>query len=99
MTFTLSGQFLGKKRAVTWQDEVLSGDSYVLDIVRILAKSLEGVPVGPSGGFSYTVRDHLRDPISAGIIIRRAFNLFGPANVRYEGDRSEPPTYEEGVVY
>jgi hypothetical protein len=77
----------GQVRCVTWDNGTLGGDLDMVQLVREESLALNGIQIGPHEG-PYTVRNHLREPISASLVIR---GLLEPDSVRHTGDVPERP--------
>jgi hypothetical protein len=72
--FTITGipYYSTSVLAVTWRDGVLSGDAALVSLIEGRARALEGTSVGPEEG-PYTLHEHLRDPLSALMLMRACF--------------------------
>lgn len=91
--FTVAVRYLDKERKIKWDKGVLSGDPALVLFVKMEANSLEGIPVGPGEG-PFTMRDHLKDPLSTLMIIVRGF---GPI-IDSTGDLPRRADVPEGVI-
>lgn len=76
MTWDITGRLRGHPNhgivSVNWSERGIGGDRIGCQIVERIAKQREGQQVGPvSGPYTYTA--HLKDPISAAILITGVF--------------------------
>lgn len=62
--FTLKGLAGGRMAQMCWHDDgTISGDGFLVDLIKFKAQRLEGQEVGFPGG-PYTVHNHLNNPMS-----------------------------------
>ncbi|TNJ64543.1 hypothetical protein FE784_19900 [Paenibacillus hemerocallicola] len=82
---------VGKLGEVTYDNGSLSGSLDAVSSVQFLALALEGAAVGPVPAVTFT--DHLKNPLSAKIIIELAFG-----QVRFSGNVPRIPRTPKGAI-
>ncbi|MGF9710550.1 hypothetical protein [Paenibacillus naphthalenovorans] len=92
MKFTAIVRIGGKTAEITYENGKLSGSPDAVRRVECLALSLEGTAVGPVPAVTFT--EHLKNPLSAKIIIEMAFN----GQVRFSGNVPRVPRTPKGAV-
>lgn len=70
----------------------LSGDRIAVDVLKLNARNLDGIPMGPVG--MYTDRDHLREPLSVIPVMEETFDEI----LELTGDLPEAPDVPEGTI-
>ena len=70
--FTVTFYFNGTEREITWHKGELFGYLAAVTVLEAVAEGLSGHPVGPAEG-PYTIKDHLRNPLSALALMIREF--------------------------
>ncbi len=62
--FTLKGLAGGRMACLCWYDDgTLTGDGFLIDLIKFKAHRLEGQEVGFPGG-PFTKHNHLKNPLS-----------------------------------
>jgi len=88
--FTAIGVFGGRSVSVTWSDGKLIGDTYAVVKIRNLASDSHGKEVGPGHGPT-TLRDHLKSPMSALMLIDEVLDEI----IEVEGDKPRMQSSDE----
>lgn len=85
--FTLKGTAGGRMAQMTWHDNgTLTGDCFLVDLIKFKAQRLEGKPVGfPNGPF--TERNHLSSPLSVLFLAYQYYDII----IESSGDIPKPP--------
>ncbi|MGG1599515.1 hypothetical protein [Paenibacillus naphthalenovorans] len=91
MKFTTKVGIGGETAEIAYDNGKLSGSPEAVRRVEFLALSLEGTPVGPVPAVTFT--EHLKNPLSAKIIIEMAFG-----QVRFSGNVPRVPRTPKGAV-
>lgn len=93
--FSVVGTIRGsdKLRGVEWDNGTLTGDRLACFVLTQESEARRGVPVGPDEG-PYTFRDHLRDPLSALMLMRELFS----DDAQFSGDVPVRPDIPEGAI-
>lgn len=93
MKFTATFYFNGTEREITWYKGELFGYLAAVTVLEAVAEGLNGHPVGPAEG-PHTIKDHLRNPLSALTLIIREF---GPL-ISVTGDVPHREDMPRGVM-
>lgn len=96
MKYTIRGRLLQNSReyTITWEDGKLQADQIPLHITEFYGKQLEGRPVGPVTG-PFTISEHLKDPISAFVLIQEY--VFQGGVIDVTGELPELPEIPPGA--
>lgn len=89
--FTLRGLAGGRMAQMTWHDDgTLTGDSFLVDLIKFKAERLEGESVGfPEGPFTY--HSHLSSPLSVMYLASQYYDVI----MESHGDLPRRPAQEE----
>lgn len=73
--FTLKGMAGGREAQMTWhEDGTLTGDGFLVDLIKFKAQRLEGQNVGFPGG-PYSQSNHLMNPLSVLYLASQYFDI------------------------
>jgi len=89
--FSLRGLAGGRMAQMTWHDDgTITGDSFLVDLIKFKAQRLEGESVGFPGG-PFTHQNHLSDPLSVLYLASQYYDVI----MESDGDLPRKPQQDE----